>query len=58
MKRKPSPEAREALERMKMEIANEFDSSITHEEKIDGTMTNDLVHRAEKKIEELEDKFE
>lgn len=55
MKRQPSPEARKALEKMKMEIASEFDANITGKEKSDGVMVNDLVQRAEKKIEELEE---
>lgn len=57
MKRKPSQNARKALEKMKLEIANEFDASITQEEKSDGSMVRDLVNRADRKIAELEEDF-
>lgn len=57
MERKSSPEARKALEKMKLEIANEFDASITPEERLDGTTVENLVNRAERKIEELEEEF-
>lgn len=57
MKNIPNSKAREALEKMKLEIAKEFDSSITHEEKMDGTMVRDLVNRADKKIADLEKSF-
>ncbi len=39
-----------ALERMKLEIADEFDADIMNEERKDGTMVENLVHRAEGKI--------
>ena len=48
---------KEALERMKAEIANEFDANIIEDEKQDGTMVRNLVHRAERKIAGLEDEF-
>ncbi|HZJ76709.1 MAG TPA: hypothetical protein VFC70_03265 [Oscillospiraceae bacterium] len=39
-----------ALERMKLEIADEFDANIIGDEKNDGTMVENLIHRAEEKI--------
>lgn len=39
-----------ALDQMKTEIANELDAKLTNEERIDGTMTANLVERAERKI--------
>lgn len=46
--------AREALAKMKLEIADELDADITNGEKLDGTMVENLVNRAEKKINKLE----
>jgi hypothetical protein len=42
--------AKKALEKLKMEIANEFDANLTSEEASDGVTTRDLVKRAERKI--------
>lgn len=39
-----------ALDQMKAEIANELDANLTDEERLDGTMTSNLVERAEKKL--------
>lgn len=39
-----------ALDQMKAEIANELDANLTEAETIDGTMTVNLVERAEKKL--------
>ena len=44
--------AMKALEQMKLEIANEFDANLTNEEKYDGSVTRDLITRAERKIKE------
>lgn len=52
MKRLSNPNARTALDLMKLEIANELDANLTNEEKIDGTMTRNLVARAEQKAAE------
>lgn len=49
MKRSDS-NAREALNQMKAEIANELDANLTDKEKMDGTMTSNLVERAERKL--------
>lgn len=57
MRKKPNSNARQALEEMKLEIANEFDAKITQDEKIDGTMVRNLVDRAEKEIVDLENNF-
>jgi len=58
MKRRSGHSAnKEALERMKMEIANEFDADLIEDEKQDGTTVRNLVNRAEKKIAGLEDEF-
>lgn len=46
--------AMKALEQMKLEIANEFDANLTNGEKYDGSVTRDLVSRAEKKIEDID----
>lgn len=54
MKRISNPNAREALNQMKMEIANELDARLTDEERVDGTTMTNLVNRAEKKIEKKE----
>lgn len=43
-----------ALEQMKLEIANEFDASLTNGEKYDGSVTRDLVTRAERKIKDID----
>lgn len=40
--------AMKVLEQMKLEIANEFDANLTNEEKYGGSVTRDLVTRAEK----------
>ena len=53
MKKISDPSAKKALEKMKLEIANEFDANITRGEAIDGTMVENLVHRAEKKKEKV-----
>lgn len=46
--------AMKALEQMKLEIANEFDASLTNGEKYDGSVTRDLVTRAERKIKDID----
>lgn len=46
--------ARDALKEMKMEIANEFDANLTNGEKYDGSVTRDLISRAERKIKDLD----
>lgn len=51
MAKKPiNQNAMHALDQMKTEIANELDAKLTDEEKIDGTMTVNLVEMAERKI--------
>lgn len=58
MKRRSGHSAsKEAIERMKMEIANEFDADLIEDEKQDGTTVRNLVNRAEEKISGLEDEF-
>lgn len=44
--------ARTALDQLKLEIANELDANITNAEATDGSMTSDLVKRAEKRMSE------
>lgn len=57
-KRPINQNAMKALDQMKTEIANELDAKLTNEEKIDGTMTSDLVRRAERKaLDEDKDMF-
>lgn len=56
MKKTSNPRNKEDLEKMKLEIANEFDANVTDEEKKDGTMVKNLVQRAEEKISNLKDK--
>jgi len=50
MTRLSDPNASKALDQMKAEIANELDANLAHKEKLDGTMTANLVERAERKI--------
>lgn len=50
------PNARTALDQLKMEIANEFDANLTNDEISDGAMTRDLVKKTEKKRSDM-DKF-
>lgn len=54
MKRSANRNAWEALNQMKMEIANELDASLTSEEKLDGTTLSNLVQRAEKKAADID----
>ncbi len=42
--------AKEALEELKLEIANELDANLTNAEVSDGVMIRDLVTRAEKQL--------
>ena len=49
MTRLSDPNASKALDQMKAEIANELDANLTDKEKVDGTMTANLVERAERK---------
>lgn len=50
MTRLSDPNARKALDQMKAEIANELDANLTDKERLDGTMTANLVERAERKL--------
>lgn len=44
------PNAREALDQLKMEISQELDARLTEEQVSDGAMTKDLVKKAERRI--------
>ena len=44
-----------ALDQMKAEIANELDADLTDKETLDGTMTVNLVERAERKLNNKEE---
>ncbi len=57
MKKKSDSSARRALEKRKMEIANEFDANITQDEKMDGTTIENLVDRAKRKQAKLEHRY-
>lgn len=46
-----------ALDQMKAEIANELDAKLTNEETVDGTMTVNLVERAEKQLQNKKKKL-
>ena len=48
------PNARKALDDLKLEIANEFDAKLTDDEVADGAMTQDLVKRAERKRSDMD----
>lgn len=48
------PNARKALDDLKLEIANEFDANLTDEEMADGAMTHDLIRKAEKKRSDMD----
>lgn len=48
------PNARKALDDLKLEIANEFDANLTDDEIADGAMTDDLVKKAERKLSDMD----
>lgn len=43
------PDARKALDELKLEVANEFDENLSDEEREDKTMDKDLKNRAQNK---------
>ena len=53
-KRNLDPNARKALDDLKLEIANEFDANLTEDEMSDGAMTQDLVKKAEKRRSDMD----
>ncbi len=59
MANKPlNPNAKEALDKMKMEIAKDLNSTLTTTGKVGGTMTRKLVEMGEKQlIEDDKDTF-
>ena len=48
---------RNSIDKMKLEAANEFDANITQDEKIDGTTVENLIQRAQRKQEQIDEKF-
>lgn len=48
------PNARKALDDLKLEIANEFDAQLTEDEIVDGAMTHDLIRKAERKRSDMD----
>lgn len=50
------PNAREALDQLKLEISRELDARLSQDEVSDGAMTKDLVRKADRRLSE-EDTF-
>lgn len=50
MTMKPNENAREALDQMKMEIANELNIKLTNVGKVGGTMTKRLVEMGQRQL--------
>lgn len=56
-KRPLNPNARKALDEMKLEIANELNSNLTATGKVGGTMTRKLIKMGEKQLIDDMDTF-
>lgn len=54
-RQQPDLNARKALEKMKLEIANDFNINLEDIGKVGGTMTRKLVEMGEKQLVEDED---